>query len=637
MHVADQPGAGPRSRLMQSSTNKLSRPSSLRQRENTASSSSSSSLANPSGGRRHSEWNTLGQLLPYLWHYKWRVTAALAFMVSSRLANIGLIILFKVLVDKIAPNPGMAQSLTVVPLALLLIYGLLRFSSSLCNEMRELVFAKATEGTARSIALEVFEHLYALSLRFHLERRTGGMTRDIERGTRGVRTLIAMSLYSVVPTVIELVLVLAILGAKFGAFFFLIAASSLLLHIVFTKVVTDWRAKFRRTMNEIDSRTNSHAIDALLNYETVKYFNNEALEAKRYEGGLEQFRKAALKNQVTLSLLNAGQELLIAVGMSLILWRAAAGVIGGQLTLGDLVMINAFMIQLFVPLNLLGGIYREVKQSLVDLDRMFVLMGHAREVRDQPNAVALEASDVAVRFSDVSFAYDAGRPILHNVSFEIPVGRTVAVVGASGSGKSTLARLIFRFYDIQAGCISIGDTDIRQVTQSSLRQHIGIVPQDAVLFNDTVAYNIGYGRPDASHEDIVAAAKAARVHDFIMATPNGYETLVGERGLKLSGGEKQRLAIARTLLKNPPLLIFDEATSALDSANERAIQSELMTTLRNKTTLVIAHRLSTIVEAHEILVLDAGRIVERGAHSQLIAQGGRYAQMWELQQTNDAS
>jgi len=618
---------------MHSPTNNLSPPPPLRTNEETAFPSSLAGAAGQPALPPSSEWDALLRLLPYLWRYKWRVTAALTFMVSSRLANIGLVVLFKILIDRIAPNPGVAQSLTVVPLSLLLIYGILRFSTSLFNELRELVFAKATEGAARSIALEVFEHLYALSLRFHLERRTGGMTRDIERGTRAVRTLIAMSLYSVVPTLIELALVLAILGVKFGTLFFLIASGSLLLHIVFTKVVTDWRAKYRKAMNEIDSKTHTHAIDALLNYETVKYFNNEALEAKRYEEGLEQFRKAALKNQMTLSLLNGGQQLLISVGMSLILWRAAAGVVGGQLTLGDLVMINAFMIQLFVPLNLLGAIYREIKQSLIDLDRMFVLMGHAREIRDAPDAGILAKDNASVRFDNVSFAYDPERPILKNVSFEIPAGKTVAVVGPSGAGKSTLARLLFRFYDIQAGRISIGNADIQQVTQASLRQHIGIVPQDTVLFNDTVGYNISYGRPDANQDEIVAAAKAARIHDFIMAMPKGYETPVGERGLKLSGGEKQRLAIARTLLKNPPLVIFDEATSALDSANERAIQTELITMQRNRTTLVIAHRLSTVVDAHEILVLDAGSIVERGSHSQLIDKGGRYSQMWKLQNT----
>ena len=580
---------------------------------------------------KDSEWHVLRRLFPYLWHYKWRVIAALTFMVSSRLANIGVIVLFKVLIDTVTPHLSKPQGMLVVPVALLVLYGILRFSSSLFNELRELVFAKATEGAARSIALEVFEHLYALSLRFHLERRTGGMTRDIERGTRAVRSLIAMSLYSIVPTIIELTLVLAILGAKFGALFVVIAASSLAVYLVFTKTVTDWRSQFRRTVNEIDSKTHSHAIDALLNYETVKYFNNEALEARRYEEGLEQFRKAALKSQVTLSLLNVGQQLLVTVGMSLILWRAAVGVVDGHMTLGDLVMVNAFMIQLFVPLNLLGAVYREIRQSLTDLDRMFVLLATPCEVRDAPNARVLSAGNSHVRFDDVSFAYDPERPILRHLSFEIPEGKTVAVVGASGAGKSTLARLLYRFYDIQEGRITIGGEDIRQVTQSSLRQAIGIVPQDTVLFNDTVAYNIAYGRPDASQDEVVAAARAARIHDFIMAAPKGYETTVGERGLKLSGGEKQRLAIARTLLKNPPLLVFDEATSALDSANERAIQAELASTLQGRTTLVIAHRLSTVVDAHEILVLNAGVIVERGTHAQLLAMDGAYAQMWRLQ------
>jgi len=580
---------------------------------------------------KDSEWHVLRRLFPYLWHYKWRVVAALTLMVGSRLANIGVIVVFKILIDTVTPHLNKTQSMLVVPVALLTIYGVLRFSSSLFNELRELVFAKATEGAARSIALEVFEHLYALSLRFHLERRTGGMTRDIERGTRAVRSLIAMSLYSIVPTIIELALVLAILGVKFGVLFLLIAAMSLALYMVLTKVVTDWRTQFRKVMNEIDSKTHSHAIDSLLNYETVKYFNNEALEARRYKDGLGQLSEAALKSQISLSLLNAGQQFLITVGMSLILWRAAAGVVEGHLTLGDLVMVNAFMIQLFIPLNLLGAVYREIKQSLTDLDRMFVLLGTKCEVLDAPDAHALSGSNSEVRFEDVSFGYDPSHPLLRHMSFEIPAGKTVAVVGASGAGKSTLARLLYRFYDVQEGRITIGGEDIRQVTQSSLRQAIGIVPQDTVLFNDTVAYNIAYGRPDASHDEVVAAATAARIHDFIMATPKGYETPVGERGLKLSGGEKQRLAIARTLLKNPPLLIFDEATSALDSANERAIQAELASALRGRTTLVIAHRLSTVVDAHEILVMNAGSIVERGTHAQLLANGGDYAHMWALQ------
>jgi ATP-binding cassette subfamily B protein len=606
-----------------------------------------------------SDWATLRRLFPYLWRYKWRVMAALAFMVGAKVANVGVPVLLKNLVDTMTPKPDMAQALLVVPIALLVAYGLLRFSTSLFGELRELVFAKATEGAARSISLEVFRHLHALSLRFHLERQTGGMTRDIERGTRGVHSLISMSLYSIVPTIIELTLVLTILGVKFDSLFVWITAVALLLYIVFTVTVTEWRTQFRKTMNELDSVAQSRAVDSLLNYETVKYFNNEEFEAGRYDASLDRYRKAAIKSQRTLSLLNTGQQLLIAVSLVLMLWRATAGVVEGRMTLGDLVMVNAFMIQLYIPLNFLGVIYREIKQSLTDLDKMFVLMEKEREVRDAPDAKPLAGTDSTVRFEDVSFAYEPARPILKHVSFEIPAGKTVAVVGPSGSGKSTLARLLYRFYDVGiepprspaargslpaegsapalarpgagGGRITIGGEDIREVTQASVRQAIGIVPQDTVLFNDTIEYNIAYGRPGASRADVEEAARAARIHDFIASTPKGYETMVGERGLKLSGGEKQRVAIARTLLKNPPIVIFDEATSALDSANERAIQSELKSAARNKTTLVIAHRLSTVVDAHEILVLEGGVIVERGTHAALLARQGKYAQMWALQ------
>jgi ATP-binding cassette subfamily B protein len=522
-------------------------------------------------------------------------------MVGAKLANVGVPVLLKTLVDAMNYKPGDPAALLVVPAGLLVGYGLLRLSTTLFTELRELVFAKATQGAARSIALQTFEHLHALSLRFHLERQTGGMTRDIERGVRGIESLISYSLYSIVPTIIEVTLVLSILAVKFDAWFAWITLAALTLYIVFSVAVTEWRTKFRREANEFDSAAHTKAVDSLLNYETVKYFNNEGFEARRYDESLEKLRKARLKSQTTLSLLNAGQQLIIAVGLAAMLWRATQGVVDGRMTLGDLVMVNAFMIQLYIPLNFLGVLYREIKQSLTDLDKMFVLMEKEREVADKPGAQPLALRkitraegrslprlaeeggsgpvaaqiDATVRFESVSFAYEPARPILHHVSFEIPAGKTVAVVGPSGSGKSTLARLMYRFYDVQQGRITIGGNDIREVTQASVRQAIGIVPQDTVLFNDTVEYNIAYGRPGASRAEVEEAARAARIHSFIESTPRGYHTMVGERGLKLSGGEKQRVAIARTLLKNPPIMIFDEATSALDSANERAIQAEL--------------------------------------------------------------
>ena len=587
-----------------------------------------------------SDWATLHRLLPYLWQYKWRVIAAIVFMVGAKFANVGVPILLKTLVDSMSLQPGDPAALLVVPVGLLVAYGALRLSTSLFTELRELVFAKATQGAARSIALQTFEHLHALSLRFHLERQTGGMTRDIERGVRGIESLISFTLFNVVATLVEVVLVLSVLAIKFDAWFAWITLAALALYILFTVLVTEWRTQFRREANEFDSAAHSKAVDSLLNYETVKYFNNEGFEARRYDESLERLRRARLKSQTTLSLLNTGQQLIIAVGLVAMLWRATQGVVDGRMTLGDLVMVNAFMIQLYIPLNFLGVIYREIKQSLTDLDKMFTLMDKEREVADAPGAQPLAGLDQpTVRFEDVVFAYDPkdGRTILHGVSFEIPAGKTVAVVGPSGSGKSTLARLLFRFYDIQQGRITIAGQEIRSVTQASVRQAIGIVPQDTVLFNDTVAYNIAYGRPGASQDEIESAARAARIHDFIASTPKGYATMVGERGLKLSGGEKQRVAIARTLLKNPPILIFDEATSALDSANERAIQAELQGVAQNKTTLVIAHRLSTVVDAHEILVMDAGRIIERGTHAQLLAQRGRYADMWTLQQSDPSA
>ena len=588
-------------------------------------------------------------MFPYLWTYKWRVIAALGFMVAAKLANVSVPLLLKQLVDAMTLKPGDATAVLVVPVALLVGYGALRLCTSLFSELRELVFAKATEGAARSISLQVFRHLHAMSLRFHLERQTGGMTRDIERGTRGVHSLINYSLYSIVPTLIEVTLVLTLLAVKFDVWFAWITGIALVVYIGFTVTVTEWRTQFRKKMNEMDSTAHSRAIDSLLNYETVKYFNNEDFEARRYDENLERYRRAAVKSQRTLSLLNSGQQLIIASALVTMLWRATQGVVDGRMTLGDLVMVNAFMIQLYIPLNFLGVIYREIKQSLTDLEKMFSLMEREREIADSPDARPLQlaagGADASVRFEDVTFSYDptgsqaaAGteaRTILHHISFEIPAGKTVAVVGPSGSGKSTLARLLFRFYDVQQGRITIAGQDIRNVTQGSVRQAIGIVPQDTVLFNDTVEYNIAYGRPGASRTEVESAAKAAHIHGFIAAAPRGYDTMVGERGLKLSGGEKQRVAIARTLLKNPPVMIFDEATSALDSANERAIQAELQGVSRNKTTLVIAHRLSTVVDAHEILVMDAGRIIERGNHAELLLANGRYASMWALQQSGE--
>ena len=583
----------------------------------------------------------LKRLWPYLWAYKWRVGLALAFMVAAKLANVGVPLLLKQLVDALTPAMGpTAAAAVVVPVALLVAYGLLRFSTSLFTELRELVFAKATEGATRRIALSVFGHLHGLSLRFHLERQTGGMTRDIERGTRAVQSLISYSIYSILPTLFEVVLVLTLLGRQFEMWYVWVTLLALVLYVVYTIKVTAWRTQFRRQMNELESSTQSRAVDSLLNYETVKYFNNEAFEAQRYDESLQRLRQARLKSQTTLSLLNAGQQLIIAMALVAILWRATQGVIAGQMTLGDLVMVNAFMIQLYIPLNFLGVLYREIRQSLTDLDKMFTLLDRAREVDDAPSATDLVLDHAPeVRFEGVFFAYEPQRPILKGVDLVIPAGKTVAVVGPSGSGKSTLARLLYRFYDVggagaagPAGRITVAGQDIRTLTQASLRQAVGIVPQDTVLFNDTIEYNILYGRPVAGVAAAHEAAKAAHIHHFIERLPKGYQTLVGERGLKLSGGEKQRVAIARTLLKNPPILVFDEATSALDSANERAIQNELRRVAQGKTTLVIAHRLSTVVDAHEILVLDQGVVVERGRHADLLAAQGRYAQMWALQQ-----
>jgi ATP-binding cassette subfamily B protein len=595
--------------------------------------SSSSSLPPPpdATGRQRSDWATLKTLFPYLWVYKWRVIAALGALIGAKMANVGVPLVLKQLIDQLAIDPAHPQALLVLPIGALLAYGLLRLSTTVFTELREFLFARVTQRAVRTIALKVFRHLHALSLRFHLNRQTGGMTRDIERGTRGVNSLISYSLFNVLPTLVEITLVLGYLVVKYDKWFSIITAAALVTYIAFTVVVTEWRTHFRRTMNDLDSKANTKAIDSLLNYETVKYFGNEDYEAKRYDQGLQSYENAAVRSQTSLSVLNTGQSLIIATAVTLILWRATEGVIAGTMTLGDLVLVNAFMIQLYIPLNFLGVIYREIKQALADMERLFGLLDQNREVADAPGAQPLVTKGARVEFSHVEFSYEAKRQILFDVDFAIPAGTTTAVVGHSGSGKSTLSRLLFRFYDVNKGAISIDGQDIRSVTQQSLRAAIGIVPQDTVLFNDTIEYNIAYGRPGASRGDIVAAARAASIHDFIESLPDGYASMVGERGLKLSGGEKQRVAIARTLLKNPAILIFDEATSALDSKSEQAIQAQLKEIAKNRTTLVIAHRLSTIADAQQIIVLDHGRIVERGTHQSLLAARGLYAQMWERQ------
>ena len=585
-------------------------------------------------GESRGDWATLRTLLPYLWRYRGRVLFAVGCLVAAKLAVVGVPILLKRIVDTLAQLP--AGSLLAVPVALIAGYGLLRLATSLFTELREFLFVRVTQAAVHTLALQTFRHLHSLSLRYHLQRRTGSVTREIDHGIRGISSLVSFTLYSILPTLVELALVLGYLLWHYEIWFAAILMASLAVYIAFTFVVTNWRTQFRRQVNELDAKAASRAVDSLLNFETVKYFGNEEYEARRYDATLADSEKMAVKSQQSLNLLNSGQQLIIAVGLTLILWRAALGVIEGRMTLGDLVLVNAFMIQMYIPLNFLGVIYREIKQAMIDMDRMFRLLREHREIADAPGARPLELRGGSIRFENVDFSYDPRRQVLFGVDFDVPAGTTCAVVGPTGSGKSTLARLLFRFYEVQGGRVLIDGQDVREVTQASLRAAIGIVPQDTVLFNDTIEYNIAYGRPGASRQEIVAAARAAHIHDFVSRLPDGYDTMVGERGLKLSGGEKQRVAIARTLLKRPSILVFDEATSALDSKTERVIQAELEAIAAGRTTLVIAHRLSTIVNADQIVVLDGGRVAERGTHAQLLAAGGAYARLWALQARHEA-
>ena len=594
-------------------------------------------LPGPAPETRH-DWQTVKTLLPYLWAWKGRVIFALVCLLLAKLTNVAVPMVFKDIIDTFT-LPGaskLEQAVLLVPLGLLATYGALRFSTVLFTELREMFFARVTQRAVRTITLQVFEHLHSLSLRFHLDRQTGGLTRDIERGTRSIGSLISYTLYSILPTLVEIALVLGILAARYDKDFTLITVTTLVIYVVFTIVVTNWRTVLRREVNELDSAANVRAVDSLINFETVKYFNNERWEHDRYDEQMQKWEVAQIRSQVSLSWLNLGQSMIIAAGVTLMMWRAAVGVAAGNMTVGDIVLVNAFLIQLYMPLNHLGVLYREIRQSLTDIERMFSLLSRNREIQDAPDARQLfpagETGACEVEFDHVSFAYEANRQILFDVDFKVGAGRTVAVVGHSGSGKSTLGRLLFRFYDTTVGSVRINGSDLRALQQSSVRAAIGIVPQDTVLFNDTIFYNIQYGRPTAPHEEVIAAARSAQIHDFIEKLPEGYQTRVGERGLKLSGGEKQRVAIARALLKNPPILIFDEATSALDSKTEKAIQAQLEQVAVGRTTLIIAHRLSTVMNADEILVLDAGRIVERGAHRALLERNGMYAQMWALQQ-----
>ena len=590
--------------------------------------------------RERGHLRTLRALAPYLWPagepaLRARVVLALSLLLVAKGANVLVPIAYSRAVDALTPHLGAgaggAAAVLVVPTALVLAYGLLRVSSSAFAELRDAVFTKVQARAARRVALEVFRHLHALSLRFHLDRQTGGLTRVIERGTRGINFVLDFMLFSIVPTTIEILLVAAILWRMFSFSFAAVTLGTIGLYIAFTLAFTNWRLRFRRAMNDTDQEANTRAVDSLLNYETVKYFNNERHEERRYDASLERYERAYVRSEVSLNALNMGQAAIIALGLTAVMLMAATRVAAGGMTVGDFVLVNTYLIQLYLPLNMLGYVYREVKQGLVDMDAMFALMAESREVADRAGAASLPAGPGDLRFEEVRFGYRADREILRGVSFHVPPGRTLAIVGPTGAGKSTVSRLLFRFYDAGAGRVLLDGTDVRDATQDSVRAAIGVVPQDTVLFNDTIRYNIGYGRPGATHAEIEAAAKLAQVHDFVLRMPDGYDTRVGERGLKLSGGEKQRVAIARTILKDPRILILDEATSALDTRTEGEIQAALRGVSRGRTTLVIAHRLSTVVEADEIIVLQEGRVAERGTHAELSAREGLYAAMWRRQ------
>jgi len=578
------------------------------------------------------EWSRLRALVPYLLEFKGRVATAMAFLVVAKLANVALPLVLKQIVDGLDKSQ---QDLIVLPLSLLLAYGALRLSTVLLGELRDLVFGRVTERSMRRIALKVFQHLHALDLDFHLSRRTGGLSRDIERGTAGISFLLRFMLFNILPTLLEIGLVAGILLFSYDPWFAVITLGSVVLYIGFSVTFTEFRTKYVREANSLDSNANTRSVDSLLNYETVKYFGNEGFEAKQYDRSLTSWETALRKSRMSLGALNIGQAFIIAGAITSMMILAAQQVVAGVMTLGDLVLVNAYMIQLFLPLNFLGFVYREIKRALADIARMFRLLDVHAGIEDSPDAEQLQVNRPTVAFKNVDFGYTDARQILHKVSFTIPAGQKIAVVGPSGAGKSTLARLLFRFYDVNNGEITVDGKDIRELTQSSLRAAIGVVPQDTVLFNNTIFYNIAYGNPDASHEQVKRAAQLAHLDGFIDRLPDGYETMVGERGLKVSGGEKQRIAIARTILKNPAILIFDEATSSLDSHAERAILSALREVAEEHTTLVIAHRLSTVVDADQILVMENGQIAEQGRHAELLAADGIYNKMWQLQREEE--